>query len=153
MAGPKKYTELIAERHAIADVLADIPGDTNLEKLKAYQQMQEDAIAALALRNKALTEELGGVATSGTPEPVVDAPIAEPGLSPSTRYPLDAAQYPKPGTYTAPVLAGPQMSPIEGDLTPSYVRWFVNSNGPDATREKYGERIPLLPEDVRRAIA
>jgi hypothetical protein len=141
--------ETMAQALARRDAEKDAATNKRFEKLENLLKMQADAL--LAAEEAATAKAVEGI--TGT---------AEPGLKPSAAAPGDYAYYPTPGQPIDPKRAGnlfvteeggPPMSPVTGDMTPGYVQWFLTTNGPEATKEKWKGRHHLLPEDVRRAIA
>ncbi len=146
-AGKPSNADLLAERKAIAAMLVEFPGDTNIEKLNAYMDQQKSVVEMLVEKNKLLSEKETVAAPAGqNPDVIVGKPSG----------PMDYAHYPKPGEVVpVPVQTDgpPAMTAKDGDLTPAYAQWFLETNGPAATKAKYGDRITYLPENVRRALA
>jgi len=166
MARPSNE-KLLAELKSLQSLLDVEPGETLEKALTRREAEREAAIEKrfgkmenlIKLQSEALlaAEE---AATAKAVEGITGT--AEPGLKPSAAAPGDFAYYPTPGQPIDQKRAGnlftteeggPPMSPVTGDMTPGYVQWFLSTNGPEATKEKWKGRHHLLPEDVRRAIA
>lgn len=175
-SGKPSNAELLAERKAIAELLNYFGDDNNVDKVKAAVEM----IGALKETVRKLSAPATPIqpipAPNGLqlvpPQPPPPGSVPDEGQRsgpPSLSAPLDAAYYPRPGEYVPPerhqnfqpsAQGAPPMSNSQGDMTPAYARWYLATQGPEATRRKYGPqrpeeagRIHLLPEDVKGALA
>jgi hypothetical protein len=159
--------KLTTERKELIEILEPEPGETIAQALARRDAEKDAAIEKRfgKMENllKMQSEALLAAEEAATAKAVdAIAGTAEPGLKPSAAAPGDYAYYPTPGQPVDAKRAGnlfvteeggPPMSPVTGDMTPGYVQWFLTTNGPEATKEKWKGRHHLLPEDVRRAIS
>lgn len=168
--GKPSNAELIAERKAIRELLDVPPGIPTLVALETVIAQREQL--RVELKNAVhLTgappfvlppapvpspfDRANLADTSGldVPMPQRDAPEIE---KKPHGVPVDTAVYPGFNDHLvpvpAPVVGEPPMSPVHGDLTPAYVRWLLVNSSPAAVRERYKDRLHLLPNDVRGAL-
>lgn len=177
--GKPANADLLAERKAIAELLADLDGETNLERVQAALEFRR---LYLELKRTAKLDprlsDPGPPLVAVMPVPPVSPashhalPVAMPSPAPGvviapegpwqpepTRDGYDRAHYPtanEPQSVEVqfrPSDKGPPQSAVLGDLTPQYARWYVGSFGPDKAREKYDGRIHELPLDLQSALS
>lgn len=167
--------DLLAERKAIAALMADIPGDSNEQKAQWLLDEYKRARAAPVIKPVPPPfVDLSANQIIPQPDPMIITipPREEPGdllpmsslpasiqegTKPKEAGPIDRAHYPQPGEASARTNMqrtdnGPEQATSLGDLTPAYARWFCSTNGPEATRRKYDNRTQFLPADVQAAI-
>jgi hypothetical protein len=142
---------MIAERNAVRDALGVTGKADTLEALRAL----------LEQRDLLLADVKAAEARMFIPPAVDGAPFVPPSdierEAKPAGIPVDHAEYPgynvpKVAAPAPAVHASPEMSPVQWDLTPSYVRWFLATEGPAKTLARYKDRAHLLPSDVQTAI-
>lgn len=173
--GRKKNEELTAERHEMREALSALPGESTAAALARVLREKEDGQRRLEEHVKKLgemvtvlqadkdTEAVAAVANGGKPAAPEDPNVSR---GPHAGVPVDTAIYLRPGQ-TLPQPPPGTMTAQTGDMGESYIRWLLANAGPDAVREKYGERwiedsnrvkvrlesrYHLLPPDVQAAI-
>lgn len=128
--------ELTAERKEIAALLADVEGESLVDKVRTALagkpavptdpgEPGQASYAQLVRENMALTSQLKHAHASIHAHDV-------PGYAPAEEPPTD---------------------PAMGDLTPIWARWFIARNPREAAMERYMERLHFLPDDVQKSLS